>query len=85
MSIPAKSDLTHVLRKGKPYSSYKDPGYDWLGKVPAHWKITRLKYLFRVVNGSTPKSTEANYWDGEIPWITPEDLGALCRLPLRFG
>lgn len=24
---------------------YKDSGIDWIGEIPAHWEITRLKYL----------------------------------------
>ena len=27
----------------KPYPDYKDSGVEWLGKVPAHWKVERLK------------------------------------------
>lgn len=33
-----------------------------------------LKRLFSIINGSTPKSDTPEYWDGEIPWITPIDL-----------
>ena len=29
----------------KPYSAMKDPGVEWLGKVPAHWEVRRLKTL----------------------------------------
>ncbi len=28
----------------KPYRAYKDSGVEWLGKVPTHWSVTRLKY-----------------------------------------
>jgi len=48
------------------------------------WSSVPLKRLFRVVNGSTPSSGESAYWDGEIPWVTPEDLGAL-KGPLING
>lgn len=34
-----------------------------------------LKRLFKVVNGSTPKSDNLEFWDGDIPWVTPVDLG----------
>jgi type I restriction enzyme S subunit len=61
----------------KPYPAYKDSGVAWLGEIPAHWEIKRLKRVFRVVNGSTPASGEPTFWDGEIPWVTPEDLGEL--------
>ena len=28
----------------KPYSAYKPSEVEWLGKIPAHWKLRRLKY-----------------------------------------
>ena len=34
----------------------------------------RIKQLFRIVTGSTPKSDVHRYWDGDVPWVTPEDL-----------
>jgi type I restriction enzyme S subunit len=30
--------------------------------------------LCEVVAGSTPKTSVPEYWDGDIPWITPDDL-----------
>ena len=27
----------------KPYPAYRDSGVEWLGKVPAHWEVRRLK------------------------------------------
>ena len=68
---------TETARRFKPYPAYKDSGVEWLGEIPAHWEVKRLKRVFRVVNGSTPASGEPAYWDGEIPWVTPEDLGNL--------
>src|SRR5688500_7682517 len=40
-----------ALRRFKPHPAYKDSGIEWLGKIPAHWEVKRLKRLFRVVNG----------------------------------
>ena len=31
------------VRTGQPYPAYKDSGVEWLGKVPEHWRATRLK------------------------------------------
>lgn len=31
----------------KPYAEMKDSGVPWLGAVPAHWDVRRLKYLLR--------------------------------------
>ena len=63
--------------KWKPYPAYKDSGVKWLGKIPEHWQVKRLKRMFRVINGATPRGSESAYWGGEIPWVTPEDLGSL--------
>jgi len=65
------------VRRFKPYSAYKDSGVEWLGKVPELWMCKPLKRIFRTLNGATPRSAEPEYWDGDIPWVTPEDLGDL--------
>ena len=31
----------------RPYPSYRDSGLDWLGEVPEHWEVRRLKFLLR--------------------------------------
>ena len=36
--------------------------------------MCKIRRKFTVVNGSSPKSDVEEYWDGEICWITPEDL-----------
>jgi hypothetical protein len=30
-----------------PYPAYKDSGLPWLGQVPEHWEVRRMKFLFR--------------------------------------
>jgi type I restriction enzyme S subunit len=36
-----------------------------------------VKHTFRILNGATPQSSEPRFWDGDIAWATPEDLGNL--------
>lgn len=31
----------------------------------------------KIVSGSTPKTSKKNYWNGDIPWVTPKDLSSL--------
>ena len=38
------------VRTGKPYSAYKPSGLEWLGDVPEHWDLARLKTLLRERN-----------------------------------
>ena len=59
----------------KPYPKYKDSGIEWLGEVPEGWEVKSLRRIGKIVNGSTPDSSNEKYWDGDIIWLTPDDLG----------
>ena len=51
----------------------KNSGIAWIGEIPQEWDLRKIKFSFGIVAGATPKSGEANYWDGDIPWVTPAD------------
>jgi len=36
-----------MISQPKSYPTMKDSGVQWLGKVPEHWEVHRLKYLLR--------------------------------------
>lgn len=55
----------------------KDIGVEWVGEVPEHWEVKRVKEVSTVFNGATPKSSVAENWDGELSWVTTDDLGKL--------
>ena len=40
------------------YESYKDSGVEWLGQVPAHWEIKRVKSLFRLIVEPAPVNNQ---------------------------
>lgn len=42
-----------------------------------NWQKRKLKDVCRIVGGSTPSSGVPEFWNGEIVWITPTDLGKL--------
>ena len=70
-----KSLITETVTKGLDKNvPMKDSGIDWIGKIPGNWQIKKIKYLFKVINGSTPDSDYLDYWDGDITWITPADM-----------
>ena len=33
------------MERLKPYPAYRDSGIPWLGKIPKHWEVKRLKYF----------------------------------------
>lgn len=49
----------------KPYPAYKDSGVEWLGKVPAHWEVRRLKRICRLAYGDALATNVRQ--DGPVP------------------
>jgi len=41
------------VRTGKPYLKYKDSGVEWLGEVPEHWEVVRIKFVARLKSGES--------------------------------
>lgn len=39
------------------YPNYKPSGIDWLGDIPAHWEVKKLKYLLQSVKNDSPAGT----------------------------
>ncbi len=40
-----------------------------------NWQIKKLGDVCEIVNGGTPKTNIGKYWDGDVLWITPKDMG----------
>lgn len=69
-----KSVIYEAVTKGlNPDAEMKDSGIEWIGDIPKDWEIKKIKHLFSVLSGATPKSNDNVYWDGDIVWITPAD------------
>lgn len=62
------------LRRIKPYPAYKDSGIEWLGEVPAHWRVNKLKYLAALNAETLPEDTEPTR---EIIYV---DIGGVDNL-----
>jgi type I restriction enzyme S subunit len=70
-----------VTRGLDPNVRLKPSGVPWLGDIPEHWEILRLKDACqRIVGGSTPRSDKAEYWNGDVVWVTPIDVTRSQRL-----
>lgn len=39
------------------------------------WKCTTIEEITKIVGGGTPKTNVEEYWDGEIKWFTPSEIG----------
>lgn len=56
----------------------KDSGVEWIGMIPKHWEILKLKRCAFIKTGTTPPTNERKYFDGgRISWFTPGDMNDL--------
>ena len=51
------------------YGHYKDSGVDWLGEVPAHWQVTRLKFIAHVQTGIAKGKDNTEKDTVEVPYL----------------
>jgi type I restriction enzyme S subunit len=59
----------------------KPSGVEWIGDIPAHWEVRKLKFASKmIVGGATPASGQAEFWDGDVVWVTPQDVSKYDRL-----
>jgi len=62
--------INQAVTKGlNPNVPMKDSGIEWLGEIPSHWKVKRLKYEAKVNRETLPETTKPDY---EIEYI---DIG----------
>lgn len=53
----------------KSYPAYKDSGVEWLGRVPEHWQIKRLKHIANVQTGVAKGKDNEGKDTIEVPYL----------------
>ena len=69
------------IRTGKPYPAYKPSGVEWLGDVPEHWEVKRVKQAAQVLRGKfthRPRNDPSLY-DGPYPFIQTGEVARAER------
>ena len=51
----------------------------------SEWKETTIGEIAEVIGGGTPKTSVQEYWEGNIPWLTPRDLTSYYRVQISKG
>lgn len=46
-----------------------------IGMIPVDWEIQKLGALANILGGGTPSSFISSYWNGDINWYTPTEIG----------
>lgn len=71
-----KSIINDAVCKGLDKNvKLKESGIEWIGEIPEHWEVKRLKDIAKVQTGNTPPMSEKeNYSDIGLPWVKPNEL-----------
>jgi type I restriction enzyme S subunit len=68
MTEAMQNSVELPARRFRPYPQYKDSGVEWLGRIPGHWHVKRLKYV-------APVSDERVYPSmHDIPYVALEHI-----------
>lgn len=57
------------------YEKYKDSGVQWLGEIPDHWGIARLRHITQKIgSGSTPTGGSSVYVDEGVVFLRSQNI-----------
>lgn len=60
--------ISHAITKGlNPDAPMKDSGIEWLGEIPAHWEVRRLRFVADIETGDADTANAIE--DGEYPFF----------------
>lgn len=57
----------------KRYETYKDSGIEWLGEIPEHWRVAKLKNICILITDGSHFSPQTIH-DGGLPYITVSNV-----------
>jgi type I restriction enzyme, S subunit len=60
------------IKKDKPLPEINDEEIPF--EIPDNWIWCRLGEIGTFTGGGTPSMSNANYWNGDIDWISPKDM-----------
>tara|TARA_B110000908_G_scaffold39928_1_gene48444 strand:+ start:2853 stop:4175 length:1323 start_codon:yes stop_codon:yes gene_type:complete len=72
-----KSLINQTITKGLDKNvTLKDTDIEWIGEIPVHWVVKRIKELAtKIKTGTTPSSKDGDYFNkGTENWYTPVDI-----------
>ncbi len=71
--------ITETVTKGlNPDVEMKDSGIEWIGEIPKHWKVIKLRYLGSLQNGINKSGDEFGYG---FPFVSYSDVYKNYSLP----
>lgn len=66
-----------IQGRNNNYNNFMQTGVEWIGSIPAHWEVRRLKTLSRIRRGASPRPIDdPRYFDenGDYAWVRIADV-----------
>jgi type I restriction enzyme S subunit len=80
--------INQAVTKGlDPNVKMKDSGIEWLGEIPEHWEVKKLKFVSKITRGAILRPVdEPSYFDdnGEWTYLNISDA-TICDKYLDYG
>lgn len=69
--------INQAVTKGlDPKAEMKDSGIDWLGQIPKHWKIGKVRFSFFVASGNGFSDELQGRSEGDYPFYKVSDINS---------
>jgi type I restriction enzyme, S subunit len=70
-----KSLMAELFKYGAPsFRRGRNLKKTEIGEIPENWEVVRIKDVGSVITGTTPSTSVKEFWDGDIPFVTPSDF-----------
>ena len=64
-----------VSRGLNPNVKLKDSGVEWIGEIPEHWEVVKIKHITsKIGSGVTPSGGGTTYLDAGIPLLRSQNI-----------
>lgn len=64
------------------FTFYKETNFRDMptGRIPRDWNTSKINEIFELYKGTTPSTGVHEYWNGDIPFVTPTDITRISNL-----
>ena len=62
------------MSRYQKYPAYKDSGVEWIGEIPEHWEITKIRYYYDVQLGKMLQPESKTETDVEVKYLKAQHV-----------
>ena len=79
--------INQAVTKGlNPDVPMKDSGIEWIGEIPEHWEVKKIKYISKIFRGKfthRPRN-DPRLYDGKYPFVQTGDIARAGKFLTKY-